>query len=99
MPKATSPKSTTAPGVSPTDVPTDVEHQCDEPLLLTIDDVAEKLRVKPWSVYQLCDSGRLPSVYLGPKSRRVRPQDLRDFVDGLPTERPLDAKALADLSA
>lgn len=84
------PKST--PTVDqPTDSPAAVPDEDER--LLTIADVAERLRCKPWSVYKLCDSGLLPNVYLGPKSRRVRPSDLRAYIAGLPTERPEPANA------
>lgn len=63
----------------------------DDLQLLTIAEVADRLRLKPWSVYQLCDSGALRSVYIGPKGRRVRPVDLRAYIDALPTVRPTSA--------
>lgn len=59
--------------------------------LLTVDEVAIRLRLKPWKVYQMCDDGVLPSVYLGRKSRRVKPADLRAYIDNLPTTRPAAA--------
>lgn len=59
--------------------------------LLTIDEVAVRLRLKPWSVYALCDSGELPSIYLGRKTRRIKPADLRAYIDSRPTTRPAAA--------
>lgn len=56
--------------------------------LLTIAEVAEKLRLKPWAVSKLVQSGALPSVYISHKARRVKPGDLRAYIDALPSVRP-----------
>lgn len=80
-----------APTVTPT---TDTGLDLDEDMeLFTVDEVAEKLRLKPWAVYKLCDSGELPSVYLGRKTRRIKPSDLRAFIESRPTTRPAAASA------
>lgn len=60
----------------------------DGTLLLTVAEVAHELRVKPWLVYQLCDAGDLPSIYLGPKTRRVKRDDLKAYIDSRPDIRP-----------
>lgn len=75
--------------------PDELFTETDGPLLLTIAEVAEKLRVKPWSVYKLCDDGILPCVYMGPKTRRVKPDDLRAYVASLPSSRPEPKSATA----
>lgn len=57
-------------------------------LLLTIEETAEHLRVKPWMVYQLCDKGEIPSIYLGPKTRRIKRDDLIAYINARPDTRP-----------
>lgn len=74
-----------APTVAPT---TDSGSLDDEVRLLTVDEVATILRLKPWAVNERLKSGEIPSVYLGSKSRRVRFSDLRAYIDDLPTTRP-----------
>lgn len=64
----------------------------DEPLL-TIAEVAARLRLSPWSVRELCKTGKLEVMYLGPKTIRVKPSVLRDYIEGLPTTRPEPANA------
>lgn len=73
---------------NPPTVAPDTDNEQDSLELLTVVEVAEKLKVKPWAVYKLCDSGALPCVYLGPKSRRVKPADLRAYIEALPSTRP-----------
>jgi excisionase family DNA binding protein len=51
--------------------------------LYTIPEVAERLRHGRTRVYQLIRSGRLPSVVVGPRARRVRESDLQAFIDSL----------------
>ena len=51
--------------------------------LYTIPEVAERLRHGRTRVYQLITSGRLPSVVVGPRARRVRESDLDEFIAGL----------------
>lgn len=77
-------------------VPTATDSQAelgDDLELLTINEVAEKLKLKPWAVSQLLGSGDLPSIYLGPKTRRIKPADLRAYIDSRPSTRPEFANA------
>jgi excisionase family DNA binding protein len=50
--------------------------------LLTIDQVARQLNVGRTFAWELTASGRLPTVRLG-RLVRIRPEDLRRYVDGL----------------
>lgn len=50
--------------------------------LMTIDEVAEEVRVSRWSVQRAIHAGKLPAVMLGPRSIRVRPGDLEVWVEG-----------------
>jgi excisionase family DNA binding protein len=56
--------------------------------LLRIPEVQERLQKGRADVYALLKSGALPSVLLGPRSRRVRQSDLDAYIAGLPDERP-----------
>lgn len=79
------------PKTATVDAPTDstgVSTVESDTALLTVAEVATELRLKPWAVYNLCRSGELPSVYLGPKSRRVKRSDLVAFIAALPDTRP-----------
>lgn len=58
--------------------------------LLTLAEVADRLRVSESTVKRLKDDGRLPTVNLG-RSVRVRPADLAAFVDTLETSEPVPA--------
>jgi excisionase family DNA binding protein len=51
--------------------------------LLTVPQVCERLNHGRTRVYQLLASGRLPSVIVGPRARRVRESDLAAFIAGL----------------
>jgi excisionase family DNA binding protein len=51
--------------------------------LLTVPEVAERLRHGRTRVYQLIGEGRLLSVTVGPRARRVRESDLDTFIAGL----------------
>jgi excisionase family DNA binding protein len=51
--------------------------------LLRIHEVCERLNHGRTRVYQLLASGRLPSVVVGPRARRVRESDLQAFIDSL----------------
>jgi excisionase family DNA binding protein len=51
--------------------------------LYTIPEVCERLGHGRTRVYQLLTSGRLPSVILGPRARRVRESDLQAFIASL----------------
>jgi excisionase family DNA binding protein len=59
--------------------------------LYTIPEVGERLRHGRTRVYELIREGRLPSVVVGPRARRVRESDLDAFIasldDGDPTRR------------
>ena len=48
--------------------------------LLTVEDVINALRISRSSVYRLFDSGELPWIQIG-SSRRVRPEDLTQFIE------------------
>lgn len=52
------------------------------PDLLTLTQVAERLQLSRWSVYQLIWAGELPSVHIG-RSHRVRARDLETYLDNL----------------
>jgi excisionase family DNA binding protein len=51
--------------------------------LNTIPEVCERLGHGRTRVYQLITSGRLPSVVVGPRARRVRESDLDRFIASL----------------
>lgn len=53
-----------------------------DPELLTLSQVADRMQVSRWTVYQLIWSGELPSVHLG-RCHRVRMKDFDDFIDRL----------------
>jgi excisionase family DNA binding protein len=53
------------------------------PLLLDYDEVGQLLGVSDRTVQRLVADGALPSVTIG-RSRRVRPEDLREYVNELP---------------
>lgn len=48
--------------------------------LITVKEVAERLAVSSRTVYRLIESGDLPSIQVGPKSRRVSEADLEAFL-------------------
>lgn len=48
--------------------------------LLTVKDIVDALRISRSSVYRLFDSGELTWVQIG-GSRRVRPEDLAQFIE------------------
>ncbi len=50
-------------------------------LLLTVPEVGAVLSVSRSKVYELLNSGSMPSVYIG-RSRRIRVSDVEDFVAG-----------------
>ena len=50
-------------------------------LLLTVTETSEVLAISRSKLYELLNSGHLPSVYIG-RSRRIRVKDVQDFVDG-----------------
>jgi excisionase family DNA binding protein len=51
--------------------------------LLTVPQVAERLSHGRTRTYELLRSGRLPSVVVGPRARRVRQSDLNRFIASL----------------
>jgi excisionase family DNA binding protein len=57
-----------------------------EPLLYTVEDVAEALRISRAHVYHFLATGQLDSVLLG-RSRRIPADALAEFIKGLPSER------------
>lgn len=52
------------------------------PALLTIKATAAKLSLSIWSVYSLCDQGRLESVYQGAR-RFVKASSIDAYIDTL----------------
>jgi excisionase family DNA binding protein len=56
--------------------------QC-EPLLVTVPEAARMLSLGHRKIWELVQSGDLPSVKVGTRSRRVPMTALRDFVRGL----------------
>ena len=51
----------------------------DEPDLLTLQQVADRLQVSRWTVYQLVWAGELPSVHLG-RCHRIRARDYEAYI-------------------
>ncbi len=51
-----------------------------EPILLTVEEVAEALQVGRSMVYGLIQAGSLPAIRLG-RLRRIRRSDLREWVE------------------
>lgn len=51
-------------------------------LLLTIEEAADRLRIKRSMLYQLVGTGELKSIKVG-RLRRIRVRDLEAFVDRL----------------
>lgn len=56
-----------------------------EPDLLSIKEVARRLSVTPWTVYQLADRGQLESRYIG-KRRNITVASYLAYLDSLPSE-------------
>jgi excisionase family DNA binding protein len=52
------------------------------PDLLTLTQVAERLQVSRWSIYQLIWAGDLPSVHIG-RCHRIRAKDLETYIEAL----------------
>jgi excisionase family DNA binding protein len=50
-------------------------------LLLTLTEASEVLAISRSKLYELLNSGLLPSVHIG-RSRRIRMKDVEDFVNG-----------------
>ena len=53
-------------------------------MLLSVAEVAAELGCGRDLVYALLASGRLPSVLIGERLRRIRREDLQSFIAGLP---------------
>lgn len=49
--------------------------------LLTVNEVAELLRVSKAMAYKLLDQGDIASVLVGKRTRRVKPEDLESYVN------------------
>jgi excisionase family DNA binding protein len=47
--------------------------------LLKVPEVAEQLRVRPVTVYRLCERGALPHLRVS-NAIRIRPEELEDFI-------------------
>ena len=75
--------STSSGQTNTVDLPSDSESP-DEPMLYTLAEAAEKLRISYWVMYRLARDRAIPSVYQG-RCRYVSPQALRDYVANLPT--------------
>ncbi len=66
--------------------------------LLTVDNVAARLNVRPATVREWIRTSYLPAVQLGPAGRRygIRPADLQRILDDRAAEKkPMDSQALA----
>jgi excisionase family DNA binding protein len=61
--------------------------------LLTVSDVAERLKVNPQTVRNWIDRGELAGIRVGPRRVRVRSCDLQTFLDVGSTARRPDALA------
>lgn len=48
--------------------------------LITVKEAASRLSVSVRTVYRLMDSGALPSIRVGPKSRRISESVLDNFI-------------------
>ena len=48
--------------------------------LLSAKQVAAKLRVQPWTIYELVKRGELPAVRIGKRILRFRPKAMADWV-------------------
>lgn len=58
-------------------------------MMLSVAEVAAELGCGRDTVYALLASGRLPSVVIGERLRRVRRQDLERFIADLPDSPPV----------
>lgn len=62
------------------------------PILVSVKQAAQMLGVSPWTCYQLADAGEIQSRYMG-RRRLIVFESLRNYAEGLPTERPEAAGA------
>ena len=53
----------------------------DSEKLLTVDEVAEILRVSPSTVYRRIQAGELPAVKLGHRQVRIKQEDLDAYIE------------------
>lgn len=58
-----------------------------DPITVTVKGAAQMLGLSNWSVYKLLDQGKVESRYKGTR-RLVVVESLREYVAGLPTEKP-----------
>jgi excisionase family DNA binding protein len=56
-----------------------------EPLLLTIDEAAARLRIKRSLFYELIRRGEIRSVVVGSRARRVSPRAVEEYARRLET--------------
>lgn len=61
-----------------------------EPIFVSVKKAAQMLDLVPWSVYKLCNEGKLESQYQG-RRRCIRLESVRAYADGLPEtpDRPV----------
>jgi excisionase family DNA binding protein len=60
--------------ISPNELPPRFSHE-----RLTVKEVAERLRVHPWTVYMWARSGRLPCIRLSKRSIRFLEKDIAKY--------------------
>lgn len=60
-------------------------RQKSEPLPLTVEETAERLRVDPSVIYRMVADGRLPAARVG-RVLRIAPDDVADLFVALPKE-------------
>lgn len=75
-----------------------VEHPNDPDRLLTVSEVAERLALTPWSVYQMTAAGVLAVHRTGAKGRTIRIAE-RDLADYLQNRRSTTARATKPAAA
>ena len=61
-----------------------MSNEVDAPTLLTVSEVAEKLRVSKMTVYRMVHAGDLPSIRVG-RSFRIPDEAVRAIFDALRT--------------
>lgn len=68
--------------------------------LMTIDEAGQMLGLKRTAMYDLFTSGHLKAITVGGgRLRRIRPQDLRDYIDRQAAAAAPDARATRSGSA
>ena len=65
--------------------------------LLTVEQVAARVNVRPATVREWIRTGYLPALQVGPGGRRyaIRPDDLDRVLEKRSGSKPMDSKALA----